>query len=76
MSKIKNVPTQMSNEQGFIKDSGTRESTVVTKAPIDLFKTVLIFVFLLLVASFSVNQVPQLRLKYPVLVFWPYAISA
>ena len=63
MSKIKNLPTQMSNEHSFIEDSGTRESTVATKAPIDLCKTVLIFVFLLLVAYFSVCQVPQHRLK-------------
>ena len=55
MSKIKNLPTQISNKHSFIEDSGPRESTVVMKAPIDLCKTVLIFVFLLLVAYISVS---------------------
>ena len=45
MSKIKNVPPQISDGDTFIEDSCNRESTAVTKAPIDVFKTILIFVF-------------------------------
>ena len=45
MSKVKNVPPQISDDDTFIEGSGDRESAAVTKAPIDVFKTVLIFVF-------------------------------
>lgn len=45
MSKINNLPPPISDEDTFMEDSGNRESTAVTKAPIDVFKTILIFVF-------------------------------